>query len=234
MFSPASMLSTRGNVTSDSAALSTETDNGRVMIVVMGVSGSGKTTLAKALAEALSISFIDADDLHSQVNKDKMSRGVPLTDADRAPWLVSVRRSAVEAVQGNTREMSGVVVACSALKASYREVLRGRQAYLNPDASSRRGAFVEVVSGEKGDTGLPIKGTDGAPPPSRTYFVHPFGPRSVLLERMRRRESHFMKAARSQNPAETGEGDFVEIQLDAKPEEQVLAALEGLRAVGAI
>jgi gluconokinase len=151
----------------------------------------------------------------------------------------------VEAVQGNTREMSGVVVACSALKASYREVLRGRQAYLNPGTSR---AFVEVVattSGKReGDTQLPIKGTDGvlpAPPPSRTYFVHPFGPRSVLLERVRKRKSHFMKAdmlasqlETLENPAETGEGDFVEIQLAAKPEEQLLAALEGLRAVGAI
>jgi gluconokinase len=208
------------------------------LVAQQGVSGCGKTTIAKALAEALSIPFIDADDHHSQVSKDKMSRGKPLTDADRAPWLVRVRRSAVEAVQGDTRGMSGVIVACSALKASYREVLRGRQAYLNLGTSQA------VVSGKKGDAQLPIKGTDGvlpAPLPSRTYFLHPFGPRSVLLERVRRRKSHFMKAdmlasqlETLENPAETGEGDVVEIQLDAKPEEQVLAALEGLRAVGAI
>jgi gluconokinase len=219
-----------------------------------GVSGSGKTTLGTALAEALSLPFIDADDLHSGANKDKMSRGEPLTDADRGPWLVRVRRAAVEAAEGNTGgPISGVVVACSALKASYREVLRGERANLDPETYPRGGACgeaVAAVSGERSDTGLPVeeeKGPEGrsdkeelagvslgrAPP--ATFFVHPFGARSVLLERMMSRESHFMKAdmltsqlETLENPAESGEKGVVEIGLEACVEEQAQAAMKGL------
>jgi len=210
--------------------------------------------LGTALAEALSLPFIDADDLHSEANIDKMSRGEPLTDADRGPWLVRVRRAAVEAVEGNTGSaISGVVVACSALKASYREVLRGERANLDSDTYPRGGACGEAVaadSGESSDTRLPVeekRGLEGrteqeklagvslARAPPATFFVHPFGARSVLMERMMRRESHFMKASmlRSQletleNPAETGEKGIVEIRLEGSLEEQVRAAVRVL------
>jgi carbohydrate kinase (thermoresistant glucokinase family) len=84
-------------------------------IVVMGVTGCGKTTVGIALAEALGIEFIDSDDLHSESNKKKMSSGTPLTDADREPWLKAVSR----ALQSH----ESVVVACSALKKSYRSTI---------------------------------------------------------------------------------------------------------------
>ena len=84
-------------------------------IVVMGVTGCGKTTVGIALAEALGIEFIDSDDLHSEANKKKMSSGTPLTDADREPWLQAVSR----ALQSH----ESVVVACSALKKSYRSTI---------------------------------------------------------------------------------------------------------------
>ncbi|KAN0125815.1 P-loop containing nucleoside triphosphate hydrolase protein [Russula decolorans] len=203
-------------------------------LLAQGVSGSGKTTLGAALAKALSLPFIDADDLHSEANKAKMTRGEPLTDADRAPWLVCVRRAAVEAVEGNGR---GVVVACSALKASYRQVLRGKRANLNSDGYSRGDACGEGIitaHNENSDRGQP---TLPAPPP-RTVFVHPVGARSVLMERMMSRESHFMKAnmVASQieileNPAEMGEIGIVEIRLERRAEEQVRAAVEGVREV---
>jgi gluconokinase len=235
-------------------------------LLEQGVSGSGKTTLGAALAKALSLPFIDADDLHSEANKAKMTRGEPLTDADRAPWLVSVRRAAVEAVEYNAR---GVVVACSALKASYRQVLRGERANLNSDGYSRGDACGEAIitaRNETSDRGQPVEveegkaglegrlGTDKgimvgvslarqarqvrqAPLP-RTVFVHPFGPRSVLMERMMSRESHFMKANMLasqieilENPAERGEVGVVEIRLEARAEEQVRAAVEGVREV---
>ena len=213
-----------------------------------GVSASGKTTLGTALAEALSLPFIDADDLHSEANKDKMSRGEPLTDADRGPWLVRVRRTALAAVQANTRgSMSGVIVACSALKASYRKVLRGECANLDPERGGACGEAVAAVSAENSDRGVPaaegwqsekveadVSLARAAPPP-RTYFVHPFGEQSVLMERMKKRESHFMKAnmltsqlETLENPAERGEGGVVEVRLEANTKEQVRAALEGL------
>jgi len=84
-------------------------------IVVMGVTGCGKTTVGAALAESLGIEFIDSDDLHPESNKKKMSSGTPLTDADREPWLQAVSR----ALQSH----ENVVVACSALKKSYRSTI---------------------------------------------------------------------------------------------------------------
>ncbi|MFS0894955.1 gluconokinase [Microbacterium sp. 179-I 3D3 NHS] len=85
-------------------------------IVVMGVSGVGKTTVGLALARRLGAEFVDADDLHGPANVAKMSAGVPLTDDDRWPWL-----DRVGTVLATT---PGAVVACSALKRSYRDRLR--------------------------------------------------------------------------------------------------------------
>jgi carbohydrate kinase (thermoresistant glucokinase family) len=84
-------------------------------IVVMGVTGCGKTTVGIALAESLGIEFIDSDVLHSESNKKKMSSGTPLTDSDREPWLQEVSK----ALQSH----ESVVVACSALKKSYRSTI---------------------------------------------------------------------------------------------------------------
>ncbi len=88
-----------------------------MIYIVMGVSGCGKTTVGKLLASRLRLPFLDADDYHPAENIRKMSRGIPLTDADRAPWL----RSLAEALE--TRRHGGVVLACSALKEFYRESL---------------------------------------------------------------------------------------------------------------
>ncbi|MDY0830059.1 gluconokinase [Microbacterium sp. BG28] len=85
-------------------------------ICVMGVSGAGKTTTAMALASRLGAVFLDADDLHPAANVAKMAAGVALDDEDRAPWL----RAVGETVAGHEH----VVVACSALKHRYRDLLR--------------------------------------------------------------------------------------------------------------
>lgn len=90
------------------------------VIVIMGVSGSGKTTLGRALAAALGVPFLDADDFHPPANIEKMSRSEPLDDADRTPWLAKLA-SVIRA----HLERAGAVVACSALKQAYREVLSG-------------------------------------------------------------------------------------------------------------
>lgn len=82
----------------------------------MGVSGAGKSTVGRILADRLGSNFYDADDFHSKENKEKMSKGIPLNDTDREPWLLSLR-TLIEAQSVNT------VLACSALKQSYRDVI---------------------------------------------------------------------------------------------------------------
>jgi gluconokinase len=89
------------------------------IVVVMGVAGSGKTTVGRILADAISCPFLEGDTLHSPENVEKMSRGVPLTDADRAPWLAAIHARMADA---HARGES-LVVGCSALKRSYRAVL---------------------------------------------------------------------------------------------------------------
>ncbi|MFD6950822.1 gluconate kinase [Nocardiopsis sp. TSRI0078] len=88
--------------------------------VFMGVSGSGKTTVAKGVAEQLGLPFAEADDFHPQTNIDKMAVGVPLTDHDRWPWL---RKLAGWIAEHDARGVS-TAMACSALRHSYRDVLR--------------------------------------------------------------------------------------------------------------
>lgn len=89
-------------------------------LVVMGVSGSGKSTVAAQLAERIGLPYRDGDDLHPQSNVDKMHAGTPLDDADRWPWLDKV----AEALVAGARDTGGVVLACSALRRSYRDRLR--------------------------------------------------------------------------------------------------------------
>lgn len=90
-----------------------------MIVVVMGVSGSGKSTIGKLLAASLNWEFSDADDFHSVSNITKMSRGMALTDEDRMPWLSQLQ----QAIALWLIEDKNVVLACSALKASYRQIL---------------------------------------------------------------------------------------------------------------
>lgn len=90
-----------------------------MVILLMGVTGSGKTTIGTALAESLKWRFVDADDFHSPANVAKMRAGIPLDDADRAPWLASLH----DAIAGWLQASTNVVLACSALKQAYRAQL---------------------------------------------------------------------------------------------------------------
>ncbi len=89
------------------------------VVVLIGVAGSGKTTVGRALAAHLDWRFHDADDLHSPESIERMRRNQPLADRDREPWLRRVRA----VIEAAVRDHAGAVVACSALKARYREAL---------------------------------------------------------------------------------------------------------------
>lgn len=88
-------------------------------LVVMGVSGSGKSTVGEQLAAALGVRFRDADEFHPKANVEKMQAGIPLTDADRWPWL-----DAIAAALHVTPPDTPAVVSCSALKRVYRDRIR--------------------------------------------------------------------------------------------------------------
>lgn len=88
------------------------------LVTVMGVSGSGKTTVGAALAQRLGVPFADADDFHPPANVAKMSAGIPLDDEDRIPWL----RTIGAWMAGHAA--TGAVMSCSALRRTYRDLLR--------------------------------------------------------------------------------------------------------------
>ncbi len=90
-----------------------------MILLIMGVTGSGKTTVGRMLAERLGWVYLDADDFHSPSNKEKMHQGIPLTEADRIPWLDAMHA----ALQAEAAQGKGVVLACSALRQEYRERL---------------------------------------------------------------------------------------------------------------
>jgi carbohydrate kinase (thermoresistant glucokinase family) len=111
------------------------TDNAKPMVLVlMGVSGSGKSTIGLRLSKILGWPFRDADSFHPQANIDKMSKGLPLTDEDRQPWLAAIARWIDERLAAGECG----IVSCSALKRSYRRVIVGdrpdvRLVYLKGD-----------------------------------------------------------------------------------------------------
>src|SRR5580700_3979405 len=121
-----------------------------MIVTVMGVTGSGKTTVGSLLAKRLGWEFADADDFHSAANKDKMHRGIPLTDADRLPWLVSIH----DYLAKEDGERRSVVLGCSALKQSYRTILsdglsvqlvylRGTYEVIDAHLRARKGHFAD-------------------------------------------------------------------------------------------
>ena len=121
------------------------------LIVLIGVSGSGKTLIGTMLARALGVPFEDADDLHPAANVQKMAAGHPLTDEDRWPWLRRVGAALADA------DTTGLVMACSALKLSYRELLSavaprsqfvlldGPRTLLEERLSHRKGHFMPTA-----------------------------------------------------------------------------------------
>ncbi len=122
----------------------------RGLYVVMGVSGSGKSLIGAAFAGSLGVEFIEGDDYHSAANVARMASGIPLTDDDRAEWLRLLAARIRKAKDSGT----GLVVSCSALKRTYRDILRGAanelrfvflkgpQSLLAERLASRRGHYM--------------------------------------------------------------------------------------------
>ncbi|QRV77233.1 thermoresistant gluconokinase [Ceratobasidium sp. AG-Ba] len=187
---------------------------GPKMIIVMGVSGSGKSTTAQNLARALNVPFEDGDDLHPPENVAKMSRGEPLTDADRAPWLRLIRERGTELTQREGK--STVVIACAATTVLHHP---------------------EEHSGHQEETTNVETYVANTTPPLKTYFVFIKGRPEVILNRMQKRKGHFMKASMLESQLATledptGEDGVVVVDLEANPEEQCKQAVEGLKSLG--
>lgn len=154
------------------------------VLVVMGVCGSGKSTVGQALAQELGCCYAEGDLWHPPSNREKMSRGVPLTDEDRLPWLHALH----DVIVGWLGSGEGVrgVMACSALKRSYRDILTGR--------STPAPSHPHTLTDHRGG-GEDVEG--------RVVFVLLTGPRDELERRLATREGHFMPAALLQSQLET-------------------------------
>ncbi|MGO7587573.1 gluconokinase [Rhizobium leguminosarum] len=149
-------------------------------IIVMGVSGCGKSSVGEKLAEALHLAFVEGDALHPAANVEKMSKGIPLTDEDRMPWLDRIG----EEMKASLEKSEGIIVSCSALKRIYRDRLRaaaggnlffvyleGSRALLMKRMGERKGHFMpaslldsqlatlEVPTGEPGVVTVDIDDT---------------------------------------------------------------------------
>lgn len=159
-----------------------------MVIVLMGVSGSGKSTVGRILAAQLGWRFVEADDYHPPANIEKMSRGVPLNDDDRWPWLESLRKIADDACgQGQD-----VVLACSALKRDYQDYLEqnhpacidyvylhGSEALIRSRLAERRGHFM--------DPGLLESQFEALEPPKDAIQVDVSPPPEEIAAEIRRR-----------------------------------------------
>jgi gluconokinase len=136
-----------------------------MVVIVMGVTGAGKTTIGRLLAERLGWQFADADDFHPAANVEKMRRGIPLTDDDRRPWLERLRAE----INSWLAADKNVVLACSALKRSYRQQLEtGPERTANTNAATANLATTNKVR-----------------------FVYLKGSAALIAERLRSRHGHF-------------------------------------------
>lgn len=91
-----------------------------MVLIIMGVSGCGKTTIGKMLSAKLNWKYFEGDEYHPQENIEKMKNGIPLDDSDRKPWLLKLR----SIIQDSQNQKNNIVLTCSSLKESYRNILK--------------------------------------------------------------------------------------------------------------
>ncbi|XP_006145524.1 probable gluconokinase isoform X2 [Tupaia chinensis] len=180
-------------------------------LLVMGVSGSGKSTVGARLASELGWKFYDADDYHPEENRTKMGKGIPLNDQDRIPWLCKLHDILLRDVASG----QCVVLACSALKKMYRDILlRGKEgAAWKCDESGKEEEPAEV----------------------RLLVVHLSGSFEVISGRLLKRKGHFMPPELLQSQFETLEPpaapeNFIQISVEKNLSEIIATIMETLEA----
>lgn len=152
----------------------------------MGVAGSGKTMIGRALAAELGWRFVDADDYHTREHVEKMRRGEPLSDSDRAPWLAALHGALARAI--DRREH--LVLACSALRERYRRTLRGglrpvRFVHLTADEATLR-RRLEARRGHFAPPGLLASQLATLEPPADALTIDTTRPPEEVLGAIRR------------------------------------------------
>ena len=192
----------------------------------MGVAGCGKSTIGSMLAHELGWDFYDADDFHSESNRMKMAQNIPLTDEDRADWLDSLR----SLIGQNIQNEKSIVLACSALKKSYRDILSnpynqyvaasGLRATLAPHASAGEQSphqDKEVASGK-------------TPSQRHIEFIYLRGTYEQIEARLLQRSGHFMSAKMLASQFDILEEpqDALTIDITHTPQEIVSLIRKGL------
>ncbi|XP_066113103.1 probable gluconokinase isoform X2 [Saccopteryx bilineata] len=179
-------------------------------LLVMGVSGSGKSTVGALLASELGWKFYDADDYHPEENRMKMGKGIPLNDQDRIPWLCNLHDILLRDVASGQH----VVLACSALKKVYRDILI------------------------RGEAGAPQKrdepGEEGALAEVKLLVVYLAGSFEVISGRLRKRKGHFMPPELLQSQFDTLEPpsapeNFIQISVDKDLSEIIAAVMKTVK-----
>ncbi|AFZ04079.1 gluconate kinase, SKI family [Calothrix sp. PCC 6303] len=155
----------------------------------MGVSGSGKTTVGKLLADSCGWEFSDADNFHSKENIEKMGRGIPLSEADRIPWLQDLQT----AIKHWLQENKNVVLACSALKDSYRQ-------FLTFDSAIHQDCFQN----------------------NYVQIVYLKGSYEIIQKRLQERENHYMSEILLDSQFDTLEEPLNSISMDIQNSPQVI------------
>nr|XP_007967782.1 probable gluconokinase isoform X8 [Chlorocebus sabaeus] len=179
-------------------------------LLVMGVSGSGKSTVGALLASELGWKFYDADDYHPEENRKKMGKGIPLNDQDRIPWLCNLHDILLRDVASGQH----VVLACSALKKMYRDILtQGKDgAALKCEESGKEAERAEM----------------------QLLVVHLSGSFEVISGRLLKRKGHFMPSELLQSQFETLEPpaapeNFIQISVDKNVSEIIAKIMETLK-----